>query len=127
MPSTSKATTSATQPSLMPYAEAFDITSSAGAEFRISVGFPPSYPGTDRAYPVLYVLDAHDFFYTVLEISRLRPTYGEIEEIVVVGIGYPYGTDLSVYGAGRSNDDYINAGFRRTYDFTSAEWDITSP
>ncbi|HZS93340.1 MAG TPA: alpha/beta hydrolase-fold protein [Chloroflexota bacterium] len=123
----SKPMTSAVQPFIMPYAEAFDITSSAGPSFRISVGFPPSYASSDRQYPVLYVLDAHSYFATVLEIARLRPLYAEIEELVVVGIGYPLSIDLSTYGARRPIDDELIAGARRTYDFSTAEWDLSTP
>src|SRR5262249_8245025 len=84
-------------------------------DYRISVGFPFSYGSTARTYPVLYVLDADMDFCTVLEISRVRGVFGEIGEIVVVGIGYPDGSD---YGAGAE---------RRTYDFTTAEWDRSAP
>jgi predicted alpha/beta superfamily hydrolase len=124
---TSQATVATTEPFTIPYAEAFDITSSAGAGFRISVGFPASYVSTDRNYPVLYVLDADMCFATVLEVTRIRPLYSEIEEMVVVGIGYPFGTDLSVYGAQRTYDDYVTVGTRRTYDFSTAEWDLSTP
>jgi predicted alpha/beta superfamily hydrolase len=123
----SQASAPVIQPFIYPYAEAFDLTSSAGADFRISVGFPPSYAATDRTYPVLYVLDPHYYFSTVLELARLRPMYSEIEEIVVVGIGYPLSIDISTYGARRPIDDDTIAGTRRTYDFSTAAWDLSTP
>jgi predicted alpha/beta superfamily hydrolase len=101
-------------PFTLPHAESFELTSSAGERFRISVGFPFSYTPSGRSYPVLYVLDANMVFCTALEISRYRGTFGDVGEVVVVGIGYPE-TDLPTWVE------------RRTHDFTSAEWDTSRP
>ena len=98
------------QPFTLPHAEAFDVTSANGIDYRISIGLPRSYGTTDRAYPVIFVLDGDDYFCTVLERARGRGTIGEIEELVVVGIGCPPGTDLGTYGA------------RRVYDFSTEDW-----
>jgi predicted alpha/beta superfamily hydrolase len=64
---------------------------------------------------VLYVLDGDDHFTTMLQISRNRGLVGEIAEIVVVGVGTQLGADMATYSA------------RRIYDFTSPDWDPSSP
>jgi ferri-bacillibactin esterase len=102
------------RPFTLEFAESFDITSRAGAAYRISVGLPRSYASSDQAYPVLYVLDAHDHFPTALDIARLRGMTGELAEIIVVGVGYPAGTPMKV------------AATRRMYDFSTANWDRTT-
>jgi predicted alpha/beta superfamily hydrolase len=99
----------------VPHADELDLRSAAGDDFRVVVGLPISYDSTDRTYPVLYVLDADWSFYTVLETSRIRGILGESAELVVVGIGYPLGTDFATMGT------------RRTYDFSSEHWDPTTP
>jgi predicted alpha/beta superfamily hydrolase len=114
MPKARKPTAGVAQPFTLPHAEAFEISSTAGSVYRISVGFPRTYRATDRTYPVLYLLDADYCFSTVLEISRNRASVAEIGEIVVVGIGYPLGTDLGTYAA------------RRIYDFSTPDWDPTT-
>jgi predicted alpha/beta superfamily hydrolase len=104
----------AEQPFTLPYARMFDVTSATGLEYRIFVGLPPSFGSDDRTYPALYVLDADSWFGTVLEISRSRSYAGEIGEILVIGVGYPTGYDIAVQTE------------RRTYDFSSSEWDPDS-
>ncbi|MGO4258845.1 alpha/beta hydrolase [Marmoricola sp. RAF53] len=99
----------------LPHAEAFDMLAASGETYRISVGFPASYASTSTNYPVIYVLDADFFFGTMLEVVRFRGLLGEISEAVVVGIGYPLGTD------------FRTTNLRRTYDFSTSEWDLTTP
>jgi predicted alpha/beta superfamily hydrolase len=101
-------------PFTLPYAESFELTSSAGERFRISVGFPFTYAASERTYPVLYVLDANMEFCTALELSRYRGIFGDVGELVVVGIGYPE-SDLPTWVE------------RRTHDFTTADWDRALP
>jgi predicted alpha/beta superfamily hydrolase len=103
------------EPIMLPGAEAFDVTSPAGEPFRISVGLPPSYSDSSSRYPVLYVLDGDICFGTLLETCRLRGRASEIDEVIVVGIGYPLGTDAAVRSA------------RRLYDFSVADWDRDTP
>ena len=51
---------------------------------------------------MLYILDADVFFATAVEQSRIQGTVGEIGEIILVGVGYPPGTDLPTIGGRRS-------------------------
>jgi predicted alpha/beta superfamily hydrolase len=96
-------------------AEAFDVTSSDGADFRILVGFPASYGSSDRSYPVLYVLDAETFFPIVHQLARLRASVGELDEVLVIGI------DATL------DDGPAEHGARRMHEFTAADWDPASP
>jgi predicted alpha/beta superfamily hydrolase len=105
---------SAAEPFTVPHAEALEIVSAEDLAYRLAIGFPPSYGAADRAYPVLYVLDADVWFCTVLETARVRARSGEVGEIVVVGIGYPLGTSFGEWSA------------RRMYDFTAEGWDLDS-
>jgi len=102
------------RPYTLSYARQFDVTSATGLEYEISVGFPMSYGITERTYPAIYVLDGNSWFGAVLDMTRSRGSMGEIGEVVVVGIGYPSGHELSVQTP------------RRTYDFTTSEWDSSS-
>jgi predicted alpha/beta superfamily hydrolase len=43
---------------------------------------------SDKAHPVLYVLDAKAVFGTVTETARFLAMLKEIPEIIIVGIGY---------------------------------------
>src|SRR5262249_21662878 len=105
----------ADQPFTYPFAREFRMTSATGLDYRISVGFPLSYGTPGRTYPALYVLDADNWFGTVLEYSRESAMAGESGEIVVVGVGYPGGEDPAYHTA------------RRTFDFTTADWDLSAP
>jgi predicted alpha/beta superfamily hydrolase len=98
----------------LPFAEAFDVTTEAGRVYRLSIALPRSYRRSDRHYPVVYVLDADDHFLTVVDIARLRGMLGEVAELVVVGIGYPHGTDIATYAT------------RRMFDFSTDAWDRTT-
>jgi predicted alpha/beta superfamily hydrolase len=60
------------------------------------------------------VLDGDWLFGTLLELSRLRAAFGELAEIIVVGIGYPPGTS------------FVEWGTRRTYEFSTSEWELES-
>lgn len=66
-------------------------SSISGREYSISVALPHGYADSVKIYPVLYALDANGQFGTVVETARML-RYGEqIPQLVVVGIGYPYG------------------------------------
>ena len=80
----------------IPATEQLSITSSAvGHEYRISVALPDSYiQKPDAHYPVLYVLDANSMFGMVTEIVRIFTFSQSLNDIIVVGIGYPVDTFL---------------------------------
>jgi predicted alpha/beta superfamily hydrolase len=101
-------------PYLLAHAESFDMTSGAGAAYRIGVGLPRSYGETDRAYPVLYVLDGDDHFPTMLDVALSRALVAEVAEVIIVGIGYPEGTEIAA------------GAMRRIHEFSSARWDTDS-
>src|SRR5687768_14879617 len=82
--------------------EAWDMVTEQGWDFRVSVALPASYAASTKRYPVLYVLDADVFFATAVEQARLQGLVGEISEVILVGIGYPPGTNLQTVGARRS-------------------------
>lgn len=70
--------------------EAFTFHSSIVEDtFSIQVALPKSYKVTQKAYPVLYVLDANVFYGITLGAARLLQFGNEIPELIVIGIGYP--------------------------------------
>src|SRR5262245_22092578 len=72
------------------HSEARSLTSAiVGQEFSIPVWLPPSYAESDRAYPVLYVLDANICFGMAADIVISLVFGNEIPEVIVVGVGYP--------------------------------------
>ena len=81
---------SARAPVAIPQTEGWTLRSlNVRDTFAISVALPPGYHATDRAYPVLYVLDANAVFGTVTESYRLLGFDDEICEAIIVGVGYP--------------------------------------
>lgn len=57
--------------------------------FRISVGLPSAYArDTTRAFTVIYVLDADKSFGMVRDVADWLAWSGDIEPVIVVGIGY---------------------------------------
>lgn len=83
----------------------FDMRSQAGRDYRIFVAVPDK-PAPAAGYGVLYVLDGNAMFLTALETVRAterRPDVPPGQATIVVGIGYPDGTDI---------------GKERTYDLT---------
>lgn len=86
-------------PLVVPGAQQFDITSTAGKRtYRIFVGMPAK-PAPAGGYGVLYVMDGNAMFLTALESVRAlerRPDVPKDLATVVVGIGYPDGVDTGV-------------------------------
>jgi predicted alpha/beta superfamily hydrolase len=101
-------------PAVLQHAESFDVTSDAGAGFRILVGFPASYRSGEQSYPVLYVLDGEAFFATVHQLALSRAVVGEIAELLIVGVDAHLSDTLAEHGG------------RRMYDFTAEDWDTSS-
>lgn len=96
------------EPVVVPGAQQFDLTSTAGGRtYRIFVGIPAK-PAPADGYRVLYVMDANAMFLTALESVRAlerRPDVPKDIATVVVGIGYSDGTDVAT---------------ERTFDLTPA-------
>jgi hypothetical protein len=106
-------------PVLLPDAEWFDLAyegANAGADmpehhgaqgpWRIFLSHPRGAPPA-AGWPVVTLLDANAGFATLVETLRrgaARPQATGIEEAVIVGIGYPEGTDIRA---------------RRRFDFTA--------
>jgi len=83
----------------------FDLRSAAGRDYRIFISVPER-PAPASGYGVLYVLDGNAMFFTAMEAVRAterRPDVPPGQATIVVGIGYPDGTDI---------------GRERTYDLT---------
>ncbi|KAF1685082.1 esterase [Pseudoxanthomonas broegbernensis] len=77
--------------------------SASGREYRVFVSIPDR-PPPPAGYRVLYVLDGNAMFLTAVEAARAmerRPDVPRDAPAVVVGIGYPPGTDI---GAARAFD-----------------------
>jgi predicted alpha/beta superfamily hydrolase len=88
------------------HSETRTLTSSiVGQEYKISIWLPPSYSDSEKAYPVLYLLDGNLSFGLATD-AVLALTFGqEIPELIIVGIGYPI----------QSYDDWGN---NRNRDYT---------
>lgn len=72
--------------------------SGSGRAYRVFVAVPDK-PAPAGGYAVLYVLDGNAMFLTALEAVRAferRPDVPRDLATVVVGIGYPEGTDIAV-------------------------------
>src|SRR5690606_21869005 len=69
----------------------------SGREYRIYIALPNG-PAPAAGYAVVYVLDGDAMFHTMVDTVRAyerRPDGGEHTRAVVVGIGYPPGTDIA--------------------------------
>ena len=84
---------------MVPGAQQFDLTSSAGERtYRVFVAIPAK-PAPVGGYSVLYVMDGNAMFLTALESVRAlerRPDVPKDLATVVVGIGYPEGVDIGI-------------------------------
>lgn len=81
-------------------------STNVGDTYRILVRVPPAYDPS-RLYPAVFQLDATsfgpEFEVTAGEASALEAS-GEIEEVVIVGVGYPYDDPLLDREKGRMRD-----------------------
>jgi uncharacterized protein len=59
-----------------------------GREYQLFVGFPNPYTPAEKALPVLYMLDAN-LCVGAFEFLRLSQQMKEIQDFMLVGIGYP--------------------------------------
>lgn len=58
-------------------------------DYQISVALPDGYSAQNAPYPVLFAADANSQFGTLVETARLASFAREIQDVIVVGIGYP--------------------------------------
>ncbi len=65
-----------------------------GRDYEIRVALPRNYLAVKGRLPALYVLDANGLFGMATDIVRLLGLFGELPEMIVVGIAYP-GADRS--------------------------------
>lgn len=62
--------------------------------YQIDVWLPPSYAESTKRYPTLYLLDGNLLFGAAASLAFPLIVYGELPEIIIVGIGY---ADLQSY------------------------------
>ena len=81
----------------------------------VEIALPPSYPDTDRVYPVLWVTDGSLGFRLVLGIVEALSVVQEVPEFIVVGVGAPREVDILEFTRRRVREFYsrprwVNAG-----------------
>ena len=60
-----------------------------GQEYELFIAVPKSYKAQDTTtFPVLYVLDGNFMFPVMHTMQRLLSEIHEVQDIIVVGIGY---------------------------------------
>jgi len=89
----------------------FISSTKVNQEFNIFVALPHSYAKSEQAYPVVYVLDGNFLFGIVTETVRLLYFPKELQELIIVGVGYP---DIVTFGSSMSV---------RTRDYTPTNHD----
>ena len=73
----------------IPMTRQIDFTAKAnGRRYRLQVALPMAAP-PENGFPVIYVIDGDGYFGTWAAAVRMRAMAGELEQAVVVGIGYP--------------------------------------
>src|SRR5512143_1814520 len=68
-------------------------SATVGDTFVIQVRVPPSYAGSEKKYPVLYVLDGDKCFGLAADTAEWLAWAKEAPEIIVVGLAYGEGRD----------------------------------
>ncbi len=111
----------------IPATELLSLYSSiVGQEYRIFVALPNSTfldsyaENPNTRYPVLYVLDANALFGMVTETVRIFNLLEIIDELIVVGIGYPVDTFVATAGF-RSRDMTPKSGAAEFLQFIREE------
>ncbi len=101
-------------PITIPNTQSIPLTSTINdRDYLLKIALPDSYDSSDQAYPVLYSLDPAVSFLSVTEFVRWLGHWGELPELIVVGIGYP--TDdvdevfpLREYDYYQAQDEFID-------------------
>lgn len=73
---------------------AWEMTGEEGRRYRIQAAWPTA-PAPPQGYPVFYVLDADWMFATVVDTVRALERRPGGSPAVVIGIGYPQGSDVN--------------------------------
>ncbi|EOZ96613.1 putative esterase [Indibacter alkaliphilus LW1] len=76
-----------------------------GKSYHLAVSLPPNYSATDSSqYPVLYLLDG-SFSFPIAHAARtLLDMFGEIEKVIIVGIGDEWEQSYSPWISSRWTD-----------------------
>ena len=61
-------------------------------EYRLFISVPADYATSDKIFPVLYLLDGNATFAIVRQFTELLTAFGQIPEIIIIGVGYPLDT-----------------------------------
>ena len=81
-----------------------NLTSSiVGQDYQLSVWRLPDYSSSEKAYPVLYVLDGNFSMGMATDIARWLVFAKEIPEIMIVGVGQPIHS-YEEFGNNRNRD-----------------------
>jgi predicted alpha/beta superfamily hydrolase len=92
-------------PATYPKSRRFDFTSAVnGRTYRVNIA-EPYMPAPPSGYPVLYILDGDAFFPTFADAVRIRGIGREVDNAIVVGIGYPEADEIWTV-MGRRNLDF---------------------
>jgi predicted alpha/beta superfamily hydrolase len=92
-------------PATYPKSRRFDFKSGVnGRTYRVNIA-EPYMPAPPAGYPVLYVLDGDAFFPTFADAIRIRGIGREIDNAIVVGVGYPEADEIWTV-MGRRNLDF---------------------
>ncbi len=120
----------------IPATEVRVLRSSAnGQEYLISVALPFHYADhSEKAYPVIYVLDANLFFGLVVDMVRamnVRVSFcSELPDAIIVGIGYPVAGSLAESHAHVMHlrmRDFLPVPDRGAEEFIRATFPIRDP
>jgi uncharacterized protein len=58
-------------------------------DYRLFISLPQNYTGSEKRFPVLYVLDGNGMFALVKSIIEIQQISQSVPELIIVGIGYP--------------------------------------
>lgn len=90
----------------------FISSTKVNQEFNLFVSLPHTYAQSEQAYPVVYVLDGNFLFGITTQTVRLLYFPEELQELIIVGVGYP---DIHSFGS--------SMGVRtRDYTPSSHDW-----
>jgi predicted alpha/beta superfamily hydrolase len=92
-----------------------------GRPYRLHIALPEGYADTDTTrYPVLYILDGNLSFPIATAAHRLLRIFGEVPEVIIVGVSYDAATFMDTFASRWSDytpsrDSASDASFARQY------------